>query len=383
VIGPLLIFDKSFLEMLNPEEVSELSIHFKFVGTPTLIGEIIADLKLEPSKKRVPIDVVRALSAKMQEAHGLQPANFRKLAVANICAHEIRMAGQVPVDASAPNVRVSADGKGVLYDSTPEQRLWARWASGTFDTDDVETATIWRNGIEQIDLPAVAMVWKEFASQHFGAARDQDELISGVDAMLRDPDPAAQRNVLGMTLDFVGAPQGVRRFAFALMAIREMRSVLEFAPYAASLIRLFLSFVCGLARGFIGPRPTNYIDLQYLFYAPFCMVFVSNDKFHRQMWPAVSGVNTFLWGQDLKDDLRRRVEVRRGLTESEPRAVSGAERSSAAEPSVISEAWRRYMRPAEARGSASRAKTIDDLEPEIQQQFREAMRQFDKMDRQG
>ncbi len=80
MIGPLLIFDKSFVEMLNPEEVSELSMHFKFVGTPTLIGEIIADLKLEPSERRVPSDVVKALSRKMQKVHGLQPANYRKLA---------------------------------------------------------------------------------------------------------------------------------------------------------------------------------------------------------------------------------------------------------------------------------------------------------------
>ena len=93
MIGPLLIFDKYFLEMLNSDEVSELSVHFKFVGTPTLIGEIIADLKLEPSKRRVPSDVVKARSRKMQKAHGLQPANFRKLALANIYAHEISMIG--------------------------------------------------------------------------------------------------------------------------------------------------------------------------------------------------------------------------------------------------------------------------------------------------
>src|SRR5258708_40133751 len=91
------------------------------------------------------------------------------------------------------------------------------------------------------------------------------------------------------------------------MSIGEMRSVLEFAPYAASVLQLFLTFVCGLARGFIGPRPTNYIDLQYLYYSPFCMVFVSNDKFHREIWRATSGAHSFAWGQDLKDDLRRRI----------------------------------------------------------------------------
>ena len=109
MIGPLLIFDKSFLQMLNADEVTELSMHFKFVGTPTLIGEIIADLKLDPSERRVPSDVVKVLSRKMQKVHGLQPANYRKLALANLYAHEISMIGQVPVDGSAPNVQVTED----------------------------------------------------------------------------------------------------------------------------------------------------------------------------------------------------------------------------------------------------------------------------------
>jgi len=35
MLGPLLIFDKSFLRMLNPAEVFELSLRFSPVGTPT------------------------------------------------------------------------------------------------------------------------------------------------------------------------------------------------------------------------------------------------------------------------------------------------------------------------------------------------------------
>src|ERR1700676_1269652 len=53
----------------------------------------------------------------MQKVHGLQPANYRKFAVANIYAHEIPMSGQVPVDGAAPNVRVTEDRRGLLYDS--------------------------------------------------------------------------------------------------------------------------------------------------------------------------------------------------------------------------------------------------------------------------
>jgi hypothetical protein len=283
MIGPLLIFDKSFLEMLNHDEVSELSMHFKFVGTPTLISEIIADLKLEPEKRRVPSDVVKALSRKMEMVHGLQPANYRKLALANIYAHEISMIGQVMVDADAPNVHVTADGQGLYYDSTPEQRLWARWANGEFGTEDELTARTWRNGIEHIDLEKVAAKWKPFASEHFSSAKNQADLISAINDFLRSSSSALQRQTLEMTLDLLKASEENRRVARAFINCGAMRSILEFAPYAASIFRLFLVFVCGLARGFIGPRPTNYIDLQYLYYSPFCMVFVSNDKFHRDM----------------------------------------------------------------------------------------------------
>jgi hypothetical protein len=378
MIGPLLIFDKSFVEMLNPEEVSELSMHFKFVGTPTLIGEIIADLKLEPSERRVPSDVVKALSRKMQKVHGLQPANYRKLALANLYAHEISMIGQVPVDGSAPNVHVTGDRRGVLYDSTPEQILWARWANGEFGADDELTATTWRSGIEQIDLDGLVAIWKEFSQRHFGSARNLEELVSGVDAFLRDSTPAVQREILNMTLDLVKASAQDRGVANTLMSIGEMRSVLEFAPYAASVLRLFLTFVCGLARGFIGPRPTNYIDLQYLYYSPFCMVFVSNDKFHREMWRATSGVHSFVWGQDLKDDLRRRIAGRGKMNESATDATN--KQDSSPPHSVITEMWGTYMRPPEKSEQPGRAKTFEDLDPAIQRQFRDAMKEFDRMD---
>jgi hypothetical protein len=369
--------------MLNPEEVSELSLHFKFVGTPTLIGEIIADLKSEPSKRALPSEVVRALSRKMQKAHGLQPANYRKLALANLYAHEISMIGQVPVDRTAPNVRMIENGRGLLYDSTPEQMLWQRWANGEFSTDDELTATIWRNGIDQIDLDGLTALWKEFSWRHFSSAKNQAELISALEAFLKDSAPMVQREILNMTLDLVKASPEDRRVAHALMNIGEMRSVIEFAPFAVSVLRLFLAFVCGLARGFIGPRPTNYVDLQYLYYSPFCMVFASNDKFHREMWGATSGVHSFIWGKELKDDLHRRIEIRAQGKGSAGRGLNqeGAPDAASTPSSVITEMWRMYMRAPEKSDEPDRARTFNDLAPEIQQQFRHAMKEFDDMDR--
>jgi hypothetical protein len=333
--GPLLIIDKSFLEMLNPEEVSELSVHFKLVGTPLLIREIISDLKKADRKdKRIPEKVVSALAAKMWSTHAVQPANFRDLVLSNVCTGFVPMKWQVPVDSRAPNVHVTPDGRGMIIDSTLEQDIWERWANGDFTTDIEQIAAVWRAGVQAINLHAVGNEWKEYAQERFAKARSLSELISVVDGMLNEFNPEVQRELLKMCLAFVNAPSEPGMFALHLFHAGLMPRLKDLAPYAASVLRLYLTFVGGLARGFIGPRPSNYIDLQYLFYAPFCMVFVSSDKFHREMWPATSGVNSFVWGPDLKSDLKKRVAT----------GAKGEEAVHASEEDSIDALWRVYMR---------------------------------------
>ncbi len=288
-MGPLLMFDKSFLQMLNADEVSELSLYFKFVGTPLLIREIISDLKKEPTQRSLPEQVVSALASKMSEAHGLQPANFRKLCIASLCCmFDVPMFGQVPVDPDAPNVFVTEGGKGVIYDSTIEQEMWQRWGHGNFTTDDAQSAMAWRAGVQSINLHAVGKEWKEFAKEHFGTASNLPELIALVNLMLDSFDKQIQFKLLVMLIAFLDVSIPAARWATGLFTAGLMPRVRDLAPYAASVLRLYLTFIGGLGRGFIGPRPSHYVDLQYLFYAPFCMVFVSSDKFHREMWPATA-----------------------------------------------------------------------------------------------
>ena len=152
-MGPLLLFDKTLLHHLNPEEIEELSMSFSIVSTPTLVREIIADLRQNKHVDHIPKDMVRSLARKMESARAAHPANFRKLAVINLSCSRVPMEGQVPIDGDRPNV--STMHGGFLYDRRPEQRVWGRWANGDFDTTDEETAVAWRNGIERINLKAV------------------------------------------------------------------------------------------------------------------------------------------------------------------------------------------------------------------------------------
>ena len=380
----MLIFDKSFLQMLSAEEVFELTLLFQPVGTPLLVREIIADLKKDPSSaKRLPVEVVRELARKMYQAHGVQPADFRKLTIANLCGAEVPMFGQVPVDTEAPGVRQAEGGRLLLIDSSPEQRMWDRWAAGEFSTEDEDAAAAWRSGLEKVDLRAVGGGWKDFGRENFGAVSNLPELIGQVDLMLSDPAPVRQLELLGFILSFVQASEGPKTLAYKLLLDQSYTRIRDFAPYAASVLKLYLSFIGGLARGFIGPRPSHYLDLQYLFYAPFCMVFASADKFHRELWPATAGINTFVWGQDLKSDLAARTTKRKEMTE-EQRKAHGEKYSFypiELAGSITNELWRRYMRPPEEILPQRRqTKTIDDLEPEVRDLIQRAAREFDKDD---
>jgi hypothetical protein len=402
-----LIFDKSFLQMLNPAEVFELSLRFSPVGTPTLIREIIADLK-KIREGELPEELVSALARKMWSNAGVQPANFRIMALANLCGRAIPMFGQVPVDTSADNVsevdgmmlvdsvpeqrmwqrwaegadNVSEVDGMMLVDSVPEQRMWQRWAEGNFNIDDEESASAWRNSLQQINLRAVGDGWKKFARKWFGTASNLRELIDQANAVVGSEKLDIQLELLGILLSLLGATEPGKNFIFNRFLAKPM-TLEDFAPYASTVLKLYLTFVGGLARGFLGPRPSHYVDLQYLFYAPFCMVFASADKFHREMWPATSGINSFVWGPELKADLSNRVASRDQMSAEERKRIAEEYDFYPVEipGSIVTEMWRMYMLPKEEIMSGRRdTKTIDDLEPEIRDLIRSAQREFKRRD---
>jgi hypothetical protein len=68
-----------------------------------------------------------------------------------------------------------------------------------------------------------------------------------------------------------------------------------------------LFFALAIAAGLIAKeRPSNKADIAYLYYLPFCMVFASMDKLHVRTVPLfLKGKQRFIWGADLKAELKR------------------------------------------------------------------------------
>ena len=92
----------------------------------------------------------------------------------------------------------------------------------------------------------------------------------------------------------------------------------EFAPYAHYCLTVLTAFYIALANGLIHAEQTERIDLEYLFYLPFCQVFSSDDAFHKQFAPIfLRAQQDFVEGDALKRDLARIHAHWRSMPETE------------------------------------------------------------------
>lgn len=321
--------------MLNSRELFELNIFFEVIGTPVLTNEIIADLEKPPGRNRLPRDVVRALATKRWSAP-LEPMHFRKAAFCNLANQDVPMHGATFLDLDAPNV---ATGIGVHIDARPLQRVWQRWASGDFSPLDEKLARQIRSAMEGYDPLVIRDGWRQFSDKHFSECKTLADLVAAVDALMASFHEPAQRVLLRITLGILMAPESIARLAFRLFNVGLITRLRDHAPYAAFITQLSLVYICGITKGFLKAGSHDIGDMQYLFYAPFCHVFASNDKLHRALWPALAGHAPafFIWGDDLKRDLRIRADLRA----QDPNRVAGT-RPIQLQYSVINAACNRW-----------------------------------------
>lgn len=384
MMGPLLTFDKSFLEMISPQEMDELDLNFSIFVTPTLISEIIADLKHPaPRDGKLPEDIVMALARKMAGGRGMQQMHFRPLGIANLNQQAVPMFGQVIVDGNAPNVLTTSDKKGFVYDPLPDMQMWKRWANGDFSEPEKLRAAEWRSQIELIDIPGISTQWKDFCTKYLSPARSVEDVIDIVERQIvNNLNPVEQQNFLWAIYQFLEAPPKACFMSQTLFDVGLLPHLKSWAPYAASIGKLGTVFCACLSLRLISSRPTNVIDLQYLFCAPFGMVFVSQDKIHKQLWPATTTNGSFVWGSDMKADLKRYITTR------EQNSALPAKRTSywtefTPESSVIARVRRKYMRFDPRDVPPPKAKTVADLEPDIQEHLRQANDAVDRARREG
>ncbi|MCA9500234.1 MAG: hypothetical protein KC588_13670 [Nitrospira sp.] len=292
-MGPMILFDKSTLQSLNVDEACWLDTFYLPIITPLFFVETLADLEKEVRKGRTPEQVVGNLADKTP------PNACAHVDHSTICIGEL-LGYPVPMD-RRPVVRggrsvATADQRGVVFVEPPEMKALNRWQKGNFLEIERDYAKGWRQVLSGIDLEGLYQ-------KYLCRLRSLEEVREKANELI-NKDGSRYTN-LKLALETLHVKKDEKLAIVARWKLMGGPPMAIFAPYTAHVLTVDLFFNLAVGADLISrERPSNKIDIAYLYYLPFCMIFVSNDKLHARTAKCFLKDNQlFLDGSDLKADL--------------------------------------------------------------------------------
>ena len=300
--GPTIIYDKSALQSLSKDEAFYLECHFSGVLTQTLLIEIVADLKKAAKEGRTPEAGVINLADKIGVLGTTPNVDYAELITAELNGYSIEMK-RVPIVGGARMVTLKDGTHGAVLDEPPEQEAVRRWRSGDFAALEYALADHWRAAVKAIDLAEISRKMK-WTKERRPGVKSLSDILLWVDRFVDDPN--IRFHVLKTAFALLPVPGHYQRHIVDRWKRCGRPMLRDFAPYTRHVLRVDLFFYLGLAARLITDRPSNRIDMSYLYYLPFCRVFTSRDDLHKQAVPLfLMSDQRFIHGDELKSDLAR------------------------------------------------------------------------------
>ena len=339
-MGPITLFDKSFLQSLKIDESVWFDNFFYSVICPIFYVETLADLR-KPKLRRPPEQEVGIIADKFPEMYALPTPNHQETAILDLLGNYAPLTGQIP--ASGGRLVELGEQRGIVYDQSPEAKVFLRWQSREFDAIEREFASDWRAKLESLDLKKVADGFRDIGISGRNC-KSLPEAKSIADVLVSGPNKKFE--TLRQVCLVLDVPERERQLILRRWLMSE-RPLSIFAPYAAHILTVELFFQISLAADLISSdRPSHRVDIAYLYYLPFCQVFVSSDKLHRKCAPLfLREDQSFIWGQELKSALSDLNEHYCRLPESEKE--KGVMQFAPYPPpeleSIVSKTWDRHL----------------------------------------
>lgn len=302
-MGPTLIFDKSAIHSFAEREAKWLTNLYNINRTPTLFMEIMADLKKKASDTRLSEDQVKRLAKKFSPINTYQNIHHSEIWYHNLLGEHVPMDGRVMLGGGKQVT--SGDGtKGILIEESPEDKAMRRWQEGRFNDFEEGLADRWRESIKGIDLTKLNQTYSKSNPKEQKPFADLDRLAIAVNRVCDGE--GGQYRLLTNVIE--GLVPGDDKFAQRVVIRWKLLGrppIRRYAPYAVYCYAVNMFFAVGLAMDMLSTRASNVIDLQYLYYLPFCHVFTSGDKFHKKVAPLFMQPNqVFVDAAKLKADLK-------------------------------------------------------------------------------
>lgn len=380
-MGPRIILDKSALQALSQSEIGFLVKHYFIVVTPVLIMEILADLKKGTNEIKLSRNEVMQLSKKLLPGDSCINTHYKDLCVGSLLGHNIPMSGQARVSGGI-SIK-TPDGKeqaGVFFKESAEEKALRNWREGSFSNTEEILAQRWRETTRDLDLEHFKRKFKAFTTV-MPKIKDFEELRLYVEKFTSSPDPQIQFLGIDNIMDGIGILQQHKNVIYNRWIRQKYPLFRDFAPYSYFCFKVSLIFCFGLALDLISTKPTNWIDLEYLYYLPFCMVFCSGDKFHKDICPSLlRNDQEFVDRNKLKEDLHWLSAEWDSLNKAEKRdrAYNYGSYPPTNPKSVTYRLWQKYMKPWKPGSGNIVAKMTKEEQDRI---LRELQPLFDEIDR--
>ncbi len=300
--GPVVLFDKSFLQSLTIDESVWFDHFFLTNVCPIFFVETLSDLSKKMKITRAPEDEVRIIADKFPEMHGSPNLHHDLLSESNLLGNNIPMTGQIAI---GEDRRVELPGKtGVIIHSTKEAEAFTRWRRREFFEVERLFAKKWREHLSNPSIDAAKAnlnsigIDPKYCKCFEDAKRISDKFVS-----LKDN--SGDRFTIACQL--LKIPVEIFSQILLNWSFKNFPSLINFAPYSAHVLEVEIFYLIALASERISAdRPSNKTDIAYLNYLPFCNIFVSTDHLHQNCTHLfLRSDQEFVYGIDLKNDLTK------------------------------------------------------------------------------
>lgn len=299
----MLIFDKSFLESLNPDEAVWLDNFFLTSITPLFFVETLADLEKHVRQGRTPEDVVGNIAYKTPDMQSHVNPHHASILAGEFAGYEVTMDGRI---LRAGGELVELNGRqGVVYKMSEEEVALQRWQRHEFLDLERQIAKFWRRSVTGRDYSQVYQTFKGLYDtlRKPKSLEDAKHIADTLIALLDE------RKSFTLGLALLGFSLDDAKIILNRWECSGSPPLSEFYPYFSYMYSVELFYYLAIGADLISrQRPAgkadNKVDLAYLYYLPFCMVFVSNDNLHERIAPLfLREDQSFVKGQTLKAGL--------------------------------------------------------------------------------
>ena len=298
-MGPVVLLDKSFIQSLGRSGSRFLSRYFYTNTTPLLALEILGDLSKVSNRGPAGQKAVRDLASRVHVLDSGVNVDAELACISSLLGGHIKMARQILVQGAYRLRTKSGESVGYIPEN-PVSLALLRWSLGRFSEGEAILANHWRSVGRSLDLESL----KRSLGTPQSGLRSLLHLREAVDALLFEK--SVQRALLVWFLDETRMVAEVRRWTLSRWDNGGYVFIRQFAPYAYHCLKVELFFSIGLQHGLITTRATNRLDMQYYWYCPFCQVFASRDRLHKDLSPFLLDEDqSFADGDQLCDELKR------------------------------------------------------------------------------